>query len=280
MSEFAVNLKKLASICDFGTFLPDAIRDCFVCGLRSISVQKKLLADDHTFQQALKLALNYEGAEKDVSELNPKPTDSVNKIRPSITTRKPPAPSARDHHRIDWRYRNLTCHTCGKHSHISRVCKSANVVNQVDHTPPMENPSDPFAASLYKVGSNKQTFLIPVDVQGQSDGARYWGKHINYFPQKNQRYFSTIPLMPSSATLHTYSGGAIPVCGQFTAVVNYQKQQVHLPLTVVSGSGPSLFGCVPINTLFWSSAFTSSHPAPSCSFSVWAWHTEGNHSQA
>ena len=70
MSEFAANLKKLASTCDFGTFLSDALRDRFVCGLRSTSLQKKLLADDHTFQQALKVALNHEAAEKDVAELN------------------------------------------------------------------------------------------------------------------------------------------------------------------------------------------------------------------
>ena len=96
VSEFAANVKKLSSTCDFGTFFPDALRDRFVYGFRSTSVQKKLLVDDHTFQQALKVALNYEAAEKDVAKLNPKPTDSVNKIRPSITTRKPPAPSAHD----------------------------------------------------------------------------------------------------------------------------------------------------------------------------------------
>ena len=175
VSDFAANLKKLASTCNFGTFFPDALRDRFVCGLRSTSLQKKLLADDHTFQQALKVALNHEAAEKDVAKLNLKPVDTVHKIRPFNPTCKPPG-SGRDnkqkclscgegdHCRSDCRYRNLTCHTCGKHGHISRACKSATAVNQVDHTPSMENPPDPFIVSMYKVGSNKQALMVPVEI--------------------------------------------------------------------------------------------------------------------
>ena len=98
------------------------------------TLQKKLLADDHTFQQALKVALNHEAAEKDVAELNAKPADTVNKIRSPNTTRKTSG-SGRDnkqkcmscgegdHRRSECRYRNFTCHSCGKHGHISRAYK-------------------------------------------------------------------------------------------------------------------------------------------------------------
>ena len=98
------------------------------------TLQTKLLADDHTFQQALKVALNHEAAEKDVAEFNAKPADTVNKIRSPNTTRKTSG-SGRDnkqkcmscgegdHRRSECRYRNFTCHSCGKHGHISRAYK-------------------------------------------------------------------------------------------------------------------------------------------------------------
>ena len=43
--------------------------------------------------------------------------------------------------------------------------------------------------------------------------------------------------------LCTYSGEAIPVVGNVDMEVQYQGQQAKLPLIVVEGDGPSLFGC-------------------------------------
>ena len=67
VTAFAANLKHLASTCQFGTHLNDALRDRFVCGLRSKETQKKLLTEEHTFDAALKVALGAEAAEKDVA---------------------------------------------------------------------------------------------------------------------------------------------------------------------------------------------------------------------
>ncbi|CAB3986083.1 Hypothetical predicted protein [Paramuricea clavata] len=47
-----VNLKPLASTCNFGAYLNEALRDRLVCGLRSSNI-KKLLADDYTFDNTL-----------------------------------------------------------------------------------------------------------------------------------------------------------------------------------------------------------------------------------
>ena len=43
VTAFAANPKHLASTCQFGTHLNEALRDRFVCGLRSKETQKKLL---------------------------------------------------------------------------------------------------------------------------------------------------------------------------------------------------------------------------------------------
>ncbi|XP_054280194.1 uncharacterized protein K02A2.6-like [Macrosteles quadrilineatus] len=66
VSEFAVQLKKLASTCDFKEFLDDALRDRFLCGLRSNEIQSRLLSegDTLTFDKALQLALVLEDASR------------------------------------------------------------------------------------------------------------------------------------------------------------------------------------------------------------------------
>ncbi len=180
VSDFAANLKKLASTCNFGTFLPGALHDRFVCGLQSTSLQKKLLADDHTFQQALKVALNHEAAEKDVAGLNPKPADTVHKIRPFNFTRKPPG-SGRDKSRCVLVVVKVTIAEVIVDTIISPVIHVANMATfpvhaspqplstkLTTHTPSMENPPDPFTVSMYKVGSNNQALMVPVEIQGQS----------------------------------------------------------------------------------------------------------------
>ena len=43
VSDFVVMLKKLASTCEFGNFLNEALRDRFVCGLRRENCRRRLL---------------------------------------------------------------------------------------------------------------------------------------------------------------------------------------------------------------------------------------------
>ena len=54
VAEFAA--QRLASTCNFGTHLPEALRDRFVCGLRSRAIQKWLLTEDVNFERALQIA--------------------------------------------------------------------------------------------------------------------------------------------------------------------------------------------------------------------------------
>ena len=45
VADFAAQLKKLSAHCKFGTFLDDALRDRFVCGLRKELIQRKFGGD-------------------------------------------------------------------------------------------------------------------------------------------------------------------------------------------------------------------------------------------
>ena len=65
--EFAVGLRTLSCDCDIGSrFLNDALRDQFVCGLRSETIQSRLLSEENlTLQHALEIAQVQEAAKQD-----------------------------------------------------------------------------------------------------------------------------------------------------------------------------------------------------------------------
>ena len=66
VAQFVVELKRLALKREFGTFLEEALRDRLVCGLKSVQIQKKLLAErDLTFKKAFETAQSMELANKE-----------------------------------------------------------------------------------------------------------------------------------------------------------------------------------------------------------------------
>ena len=77
-----VELKRLALKCEFETFLEEALRDRLVCGLKSLQIQKKLLAErDLTFKKAFETAQSMELANKeDFRDVSVPVDDTVNKV--------------------------------------------------------------------------------------------------------------------------------------------------------------------------------------------------------
>lgn len=63
LAEYVAELRCLAARCKFGDHLDDALRDRFVCGIRSESVQKHLLSEaELNLTKAIKLAMAMEAA--------------------------------------------------------------------------------------------------------------------------------------------------------------------------------------------------------------------------
>ena len=51
IASYIVTLKNLSSTCEFGAFLPEALRDRLVCGIKDVPIQTKLLSErDLTFE--------------------------------------------------------------------------------------------------------------------------------------------------------------------------------------------------------------------------------------
>ena len=133
VSTFAASLKCLASMCNFSTHLNEALRDRFVCGLRCKEIQKKLLTEEHTFEQALRNALSIEAAEKDIAEFSQDASTTVNRLGPGnrrhphpLKHRKPPAiaqgkPNSPNHNKS-----TSECLSCRKSGHPRAKCKYRN----------------------------------------------------------------------------------------------------------------------------------------------------------
>ena len=82
---YVAELRKLATHCNFGGNLNEALRDRLVCGLRNMQIQKRLLLEAKLkYSKAVEIAVAMETAIRDASELqsglNPNPVPHVDKL--------------------------------------------------------------------------------------------------------------------------------------------------------------------------------------------------------
>ena len=101
---YVAELRKLATHCNFGGNLNEALRDRLVCGLRNMQIQKRLLSEAKLkYSKAVEIAVAMETAIRDASELqselNPNPVPHVAKLtehyKPTpakLATTPPPPP--------------------------------------------------------------------------------------------------------------------------------------------------------------------------------------------
>ena len=153
----------------FGAHLSEALRDRLVCELQSKEIQKKLLTEEHNFDEALKNTLSLEAAEKDVAAFSHEGSTPVNKLgkgnrRHSRPPRHPKSPGKGQgklnsppnnshnstspclscgksgHPQSQCKYRQYTCHSCGRSGHIAEACKSKSVRSKL-HTAIQSHPN-------------------------------------------------------------------------------------------------------------------------------------------
>jgi len=100
---------------------------------------------------------------------------------------------------------------------------------------PLHNVDSPAATKplLIEVLINNQSISMEVDTGSAVT-------LVSEYTFKNK--WPDTPLQTSSIKLHTYTNESLQVLGQIEAKVEYNKQKAQLPLIVVEGNGPSLFG--------------------------------------
>nr|CAI5840252.1 unnamed protein product [Callosobruchus analis] len=154
IKSYGSRLKNLSQYCAFGTFLEEALRDKLVCGLRSESIKRKLLAEDNlswtiAYNTAVAMELA-EGQVKAISDTMSNENLQVNKLGPRKVgsprdTRlvrkgsRPPQGTGskrelgpcfccnRKHNPDTCPAKSWECFRCHKKGHTSRICHSSGV---------------------------------------------------------------------------------------------------------------------------------------------------------
>ena len=272
---FVAGLRRLSTKCEFEAFLDQALRDRFVCGIRSESVQKKLLTEDHktlTFTKAVELAQSVEAAEEKTKEFK----GSTPAIAPPVhrvasgprrqPTRQVPVPTATpqkscyrcgrsNHDEQACRFRRATCHSCGKVGHIASACRSRKAKpvprnvsrNPNDRTKWVEvETTETEDLSLFTIGERANSQItVQVNANGKELAMELdTGAAVSLISLNTKNaFFPEVPLQQSRVNLRTYTGEQIEVKGEILVDVQYGQQAAEqLPLVVVKGEGPSLFG--------------------------------------
>ena len=287
VNEYVVELKRLASTCQFGTFLNDALRDRLVCGMLNTQSQKKLLAEKElTLVRAVQLAVAYEMANKQAQEFQPRSiVDSTGaSVKRVETTKKPYRKQGttprkhndgakstaaagtttnkdsccyrclEQHTPRECPYIKATCYYCQKVGHIAKACRkkqakqakgsNRNSVKQIQDGDDSSDDGDYVVYTISSVCSPKQGIILMVDLAGsQVQMELDTGAAVSIVSEKTYHtQLSSWPLESASVKLKTYGGEPIQVLGKLTLPVKYENQSHNLPLYVVVGDKPALFG--------------------------------------
>ena len=261
VAEYLAELRRLATHCEFGNYLNEALRDRLVCGLRNPSTQKRLLAEaDLTLAKASATAQGMEAAEKNSKKFQGGEAAPVHRMAPQGTKPGPTSGSKPcyrcggvDHTHSACRFRDATCHKCQKKGHIAKVCRSGRKQKQQrpqrSRSRPVrtidQEPDSDEGFTLFKVGSEGlRPIVVTMGVNGQQLPMEVdTGAAVSVISSATQaKLFPKCQLDSSQAILTTYTGEQMPVVGQMKVEVSYQDQRALLTLFVLKGHGPSLLG--------------------------------------
>ena len=272
IATFAAELRRLASTCNFGEFLSEALRDQLVCGIRSSSTQRKLLSEERSFEQAMQMALADEVADSEAKQIAPKhdstsntvPVDVVHKYQSRVekkfpehqrndnavnATRKRCYRCNGNHTQQQCRFKDATCHFCQKRGHIAEACRKKNGETHLVSTTHETDERDEYSDySLYHVTSGP-TSHQPIEVGVQMDGKSVkmlvdTGAGVSIINETTYRELWSHPpkLQSTDVNLTSYTGQSVPVLGQIDVVTQYKQQSAHVPIIVVSGTRKNLLG--------------------------------------
>ena len=154
-------------------------------------------------------------------------------------------------------FQRKRCRSCGKLGHIAKMCKGdrnspaaadhrADLAEQDEHTAAIEADELPlFNIQMVKNQLSEPSITITPEVNTVSLPMELnTGASVSLISDQTFReHFPNTKLTPTDIRLKTYTGEKLTVLGEMTAQVRYRGQECPLPLLIVNGRGPSLFGC-------------------------------------
>ena len=140
VAEYIAELHRLATHCEFGAYLDEALRDWFVCGLKDEVTQKVLLTEtEQSFAKAVDVAQGREAAARNARQLQETlpSTQEVNKVSVGEGTNCYRCDKAR-HRASQCPMISAVCYNCGKRGYFRAVCR-AQLQGQSTQNPNQKN---------------------------------------------------------------------------------------------------------------------------------------------
>ena len=161
-------------------------------------------------------------------------------------------------------FKDAECHKCGLKGHIAGVCRaksSAAALKERQRKRVTEGKTEPTVCRQTKIqivtddgpddslvcqinGDLSRIMRVQLQINGIPLSMEIdTGAAVSIISEQTQRnLFPTATLQPARIKLRTYTGEPMPVLGEMIVDVTYQQNHYTLPLIVVEGNGPSLFG--------------------------------------
>ena len=258
-------LRSLARYCKFGASLNDLLRDRIVCGINDENIQRRLLAEKTlTLDSALDIAVGMESARKNVTELQTpvqKPTEVY-----KVTTTNCYRCGNSGHTPDRCRFRHVKCLTCGKTGHIQRVCRSgpprsdrlpagtekSTSKSRRNHRPRpvrqltqwQEQEGLDLEEFIKHLGKSENAIELEVYIEGKLVNMELdTGASVSLISEATwSKLYSKKKLQRTTTILRTYTGEKIQPLGSCNVEVKYKEESAILPLLVIKGNSPNLFG--------------------------------------
>lgn len=276
ITEYVAELRKLTKYCKFEKFLDEMLRDRFVCGVHSETIQELLLTkeDKMTFTEAVAIALSKETAMKDSLELHETNKKSAEITVQAIASREKPRKrerrkqtrtpciscGKRNHKSDDCFYKDATCYRCGEKGHVTTVCSSdkprsygkrQNVqdIHQDDTSEEDTDEEEVAHLGVHRIGTD--VIWMDVTIDGVSVKMELdTGSAVTVMNKEDfSKYFPDKALKATKLRLRTYTGEKIKPLGVASVTVEVHEQKQTLELVVIKTGGAPLFGRDWLNVL-------------------------------
>ncbi|UYV65687.1 K02A2.6-like, partial [Cordylochernes scorpioides] len=273
ISDYLVEIKRLASSCNFGNFLEDSLRDKMVCGLYNAKIQNRILSEgDISLAKVIEIALSMEAAEKNTKLFHlEQGEDCVDKLRMERKVESNFQNGKCKHcgkqHKELCRFKEAICFKCNKKGHIASICwSSRRNLRQHQNQPGNihqigdQEEEDEYVQKIisvtipeYKINfaSSDPPYLMELKVEGNFIKFEMdTGSGLTLISEKDfKNSLQHLKLEKASIIVRTYDGTVVPILGKINVKVECQDITYKLRALVVKGEKRALMGREWINRL-------------------------------
>ncbi|UYV67231.1 K02A2.6-like, partial [Cordylochernes scorpioides] len=273
ISDYLVEIKRLASSCNFGNFLEDSLCDKIVCGLYNAKIQNRILSEgDISLAKVIEIALSMEAAEKNTKLFHlEQGEDCVDKLRMERKVESNFQNGKCKHcgklHKEPCRFKEEICFKCNKKGHIASICWSSrrnlrqhqnqpgNIHQIGDQEEEEEYVQKIISVTIpeYKINfaSSDPPYLMELKVEGNFIKFEMdTGSGLTLISEKDfKNSLQHLKLEKASIIVRTYDGTVVPILGKINVKVECQDITYKLRALVVKGEKRALMGREWINRL-------------------------------